>query len=130
MESEQEPSRQGGTILVVDDHDPVRDVVLAMLERNGYRVVGVSDGDSALELFRSQSGVVCAIIDWTMPGMSGEQVAIGLRDIDPQLKVIMMSAYPNEVIRARLGGIEIDAFLQKPFMIESLLEIIADVLGD
>jgi CheY-like chemotaxis protein len=110
-------------ILVVDDEDLVRDVLARMVEDLGYSVIAVADGAEALALAdRSEVTLDAVILDLTMPTMSGRTVLTGLRARRPGVPIVLCSGYDREA-----SGPSGDAFLRKPFRMEDLERILADV---
>jgi len=101
------------SILVVEDEEAVRTLVVKYLRAQGYHVQEASSGAAALELWREKGGAFDLVLtDLIMPGgVSGTQLAEKLRAGRPALKVIFMSGY-----RGSAAGDRVDAnFLQKPF---------------
>jgi CheY-like chemotaxis protein len=86
-------------VLCVDDEQIGLQVRKILLERAGYRVLTASDGPSALEIFASEPiGVV--VLDYSMPGMDGGEVAVRMRQTKPHVPILLLSAYldlPAEV---------------------------------
>jgi two-component system cell cycle sensor histidine kinase/response regulator CckA len=120
--------REGGTILVVDDEEGVRRVAGRTLERAGYRVLLAEDGPRGVELFRTQSGGVDAVLlDLTMPDVNGHQVLEALRILDPGVRVILTSGFSELDLVAR-GEAVVGAFLQKLYLAGELIGKVKQVL--
>src|ERR1700756_3091243 len=86
-------------VLCVDDEIVGLRVRKILLERAGYRVLTASDGHSGLELFSSQP-VEAVVLDYSMPGMHGGEVARRMRLTKPRVPILLLSAYvglPEEV---------------------------------
>jgi CheY-like chemotaxis protein len=86
-------------ILCVDDETVGLHVRRMLLERAGYRVLTAPDGPSGLLLF-AQQPVEAVVLDYSMPGMSGGEVAVEMRQVKPHIPILMLSAYtslPQEV---------------------------------
>jgi CheY-like chemotaxis protein len=86
-------------VLCVDDEEIGLRVRKILLERSGYRVLTASDGPSALALFGSEP-VEVVVLDYSMPGMHGGEVAVRMRQTKPQVPILLLSAYldlPPEV---------------------------------
>lgn len=124
------PKLQGGSerILVVDDEDSVRAVLEASLKRLGYSVVAVAEGSVAVELFSSQGPFDLVVVDMLMPGMSGEEVIWALREINHQLRALLISGYVSDDVLRRLVDSGNCSFLLKPFTVEQLAEQVRAVL--
>ena len=114
---------QHGTesILVVDDEDPVRNVLSVSLLHLGYRVDVASSGKEAIEKFVERNGDYdLVLLDMLMPGYSGDEVFLKFKEIDPDVKVLAISGFTSESSIQRImdnGGM---GFIQKPFTIEEL----------
>jgi two-component system cell cycle sensor histidine kinase/response regulator CckA len=88
-----------GSVLVIDDEDAVRAVVAKMLKLMGFDVTTANGGSQGLELFRSASPPFkCVVLDWMMPGFSGEQVLEALRSLAPELPVLLISGYSADAL--------------------------------
>ena len=88
-------------VLCVDDERIGLKVRQILLERAGYRVLIAESGPAGLDLF-SQEPVDAVILDYSMPGMHGGEVARRMRDGKPSVPILLLSAYiglPNEVLR-------------------------------
>ncbi len=112
------------SVLVVDDEDLVRDVVVRMINDLGYQAVPAPDGFVALDLAAKQD-IDAALVDLTMPRMSGADLVVQLREKFPAMKVVLCTGYDRD----RKGPVPADAYLPKPFRMEALERILAKVLG-
>jgi len=120
---------RAGRVLVIDDDDLVRHVACSMLEQSGLQVVEASDGEHGLEAFGRDPGAIdLVVLDMTMPGLDGPEVAVRLRSIEPEVRVLMVSGYPPEDTERRVGKARADGFLQKPFSIEELSEAVTKTM--
>jgi CheY-like chemotaxis protein len=108
-------------ILVVDDDEPVLQVMMELLEGLVFRVIGAASGREALTLIRDQTEPDVVISDVNMPGMSGLQLAEELKSMRPFLPVILMSGQPSK------GWAQ--PFLAKPFTLQHLVACILGVTG-
>lgn len=119
------------TILLVDDDSRFRGVTVRMLEKKGYRVLPVADGDHAMSILENAGMAVDLLLtDVVLPGsMQGIHIAQRAMGLRPGLGVIYMSAHSREAVvnAGRLqGGTE---FLEKPFTPEHLLDRVREMLG-
>lgn len=110
-------------ILVVDDEESVRIVVQRSLEHLGYKVFVANNGIEAIEIYSlNPKNFDLVIVDMIMPLMSGDELFEKLKEINPQVAVMLASGYSSDA-RARLildhGGL---GFIQKPFAIEELAQ--------
>ncbi|MCB0345570.1 MAG: response regulator [Bdellovibrionales bacterium] len=120
---EEEVALPGGSerILVVDDEEVVRTVMQRSLEHLGYQVDVAQNGPDALSKFRhDRHAYGLVILDMMMPKMAGDEVFRRLKELDPDVRVLLASGYTSEG-RARSvldsGGL---GFVQKPFAVEEL----------
>lgn len=126
------PRGSGELVLLVDDDQGVREVVAAMLQQHGYRVIRCSDGLEAIELFTANPVEIGLVItDVDMRYMGGAALARALLRIRPEVRLILMSGLSrsepasDEVESARSVA---HAFLRKPFAPEDLLETVYQVI--
>ncbi|MBC8003538.1 MAG: response regulator, partial [Opitutaceae bacterium] len=127
---DQAPSREDswlgtGTILVVDDEETVRTVAARMVESFGFKVVLASDGREAVALFAEEPARFAAVLlDLTMPQMGGNEAFRAMRQLREDVQVILMSGFNEPEAATRLKGEGWAAFVQKPFAIETLREVL------
>ena len=123
-------NRESGTVLVVEDQDEVRALIVAMLEFEGFKVLEAAGGDAALSLSLRYSEIIDLLItDLIMPGMNGKQVADQLMPMRPGMKVLYISGYSGDVLNRR-GALEPDVpYLTKPFTRLALSTRVREVLG-
>jgi two-component system, cell cycle sensor histidine kinase and response regulator CckA len=117
------------TVLLVEDAAPVRALARRSLEACGYRVLDASDGPTALELSaRHGEAIDLLVTDVVMPGMSGRELAERLAPGRPSMKVLYTSGYTDDAM-VRQGVLNAGvAFLQKPFVPDSLARKVREVL--
>src|SRR5208283_5313807 len=114
--------RGGETILLVEDHCSLREVIRHGLERNGYKVVTAENGMQAIDVAQSYGQPIDLLItDVIMPGMSGGELAKHLSEQRPGISVLYISGYPDDML-GEGGEINPDVLLlKKPFDVVSLL---------
>ncbi|MBI2877433.1 MAG: diguanylate cyclase [Candidatus Tectomicrobia bacterium] len=111
----------GYTILLVDDNQEYLEVTQRLLEREGHRVLGVTNGPEALALLRGQP-VDLLLLDYYMPGMTGEEVVVQLRQFNPYVQVILQTGYASEQPpREMLRRLDIQGYYDKSEGPEKLL---------
>ncbi len=114
-----------GTVLIAEDEDGIRRLMEALLREMGLEVLAASTGEGAVELLREHASTVTfALLDLSLPGISGAETLARLRQLRPDLSAILTSGYERESIRgcqAEAGFID---FLQKPFDIATFRETI------
>lgn len=122
--------KRAGAVLVIEDEDPVRAVVMEMLKSFGLTPTGASGGAEGLACFRNGAAPFdLVMLDVLMPVMNGEQTYAALREIDAQVPVLLMSGYSQGDILARLKRGGSTAFLAKPFTREAFERKLREMLG-
>jgi PAS domain S-box-containing protein len=119
--------RGTGTILVVEDEEGVREVAERMLQDIGFETIGAEDGRHALDLMEDVGDRVTAVLlDLSMPRMGGAETFRRLREMKPDLPILMMSGYTEQVVAPQFSstGPGITGFLQKPFLAEDLIAVL------
>jgi PAS domain S-box-containing protein len=117
------------TILLVDDEEQVRRVAKDQLEFLGYKVITASDGIEAVNKYKKiKEKIDLILLDMVMPAMSGKETFQALKNIDPDVKIILISGFSqNDRAMEVLNGGAL-GFIQKPFQLYNLSKIIADGL--
>jgi CheY-like chemotaxis protein len=120
----------GTTVLVVEDNDMVREVLVTGLTTDGANVIAASQPEQALRVLTEHPEVIDVLVtDVVMPGMSGRELADKVRAERPGMRVVFMSGYTaDEVIHEGVLEDQVE-FLQKPFALEHLTERLMQVLG-
>lgn len=128
----EEPRRPAGkraTILIVDDDEMVRSLSTLSLQSEGYRTLVANNGREGLETFRTQKDEIdLVILDWVMPLMDGRETFIALRELEPDVRILVCSGFlpggfPNDLLGPRTS-----VFLQKPFTFPNLLAAVEKAL--
>jgi CheY-like chemotaxis protein len=113
------------TILVVDDESGVRAVVCRVLSNEGYRVINAPDGAEALRVARAHHAPLDLLLtDLKMPGINGRELADTLRQTQPSLKVLFLTAYADGLFADRALLEENTAYLEKPVSGKGLNEAV------
>ncbi len=119
---------RGEIVLLVEDDDVVRPLAARTLRGVGYQVVEARDGAQAIERSASLPHIDLVLTDIIMPGMNGRELAHALAQSHPELAVLFMSGYTDEVA-TRQGMLEPgDALLEKPFTPASLVARVRETL--
>jgi PAS domain S-box-containing protein len=117
------------TILVVEDEANLRYLARQYLEKQGYRVIEAADGAVAMQIAVAHEGVIHLLLtDVIMPGMNGRELAQRISEIRPNVKVLYMSGYTENVV-GHNGTLDAGVrLLQKPFNLRDLKSIVREVL--
>jgi len=121
------PGHQGNeTILLVEDETPIQRIIQRLLERNGYKVYVATTGVRALEIWNDQRQKIDLLItDMVMPGgISGRELSDRLCSENPKLKVIYCSGYTDEMLGKDSPLRNNSNFLEKPFVLSKILELV------
>ena len=131
MTSDVELPHGSETVLVVENEEPVRDMILDVLSLHGYTALSAADGNEALRIADAHHGAMdLIIVDVLMPGISGEALVRQLVADRPGIRILYISGYTNELIRQHgLLGSTGGNFLQKPFSVDDLVRKVREVLA-
>jgi PAS domain S-box-containing protein len=114
-----------GQVLLVDDEETVRGIGSEMLKELGFDVITAEDGREAVAAFKSNPDISIVILDLTMPRMDGEQCFRELRQLNPDVKVIMSSGYNEQEVTQKFVGKGLAGFIQKPYKLSTIREVMS-----
>ena len=120
-------SRKKSTVLIVDDEPIVRESLRDWLKDAGYQVKTAESGEEALELIEKQDFSVM-VVDVRLPGKTGIKVLKEIKVLKPQIKSIVITAYPSAELAAeamKLGAVD---YLIKPIAPDDLERLIRETL--
>ncbi|HVZ23551.1 MAG TPA: sigma-54 dependent transcriptional regulator [Vicinamibacterales bacterium] len=119
--------RRNGTILVVDDEDIMREILEALLAREGYQVRLAASGEEGLEIAKT-TPLDAAIVDVMMPGMDGMTLLDELRRLDDDLPVVMVTAFAS--VETAIAAMKRGAFdyITKPFKNDEVLVVLRNAV--
>ena len=121
--------RGQGTILLVDDEEPIRALGARMLSHLGFEVLLAADGREALEVYRDRrTEIALVLLDLTMPRMDGEETDEQLRQLDPEVKVVISSGYAESDVASRFAGKGLAGFVHKPYTLVQLRDAMRSAL--
>jgi PAS domain S-box-containing protein len=117
------------TILLVDDEEYVRDVAKRQLQRLGYKALTAADGIEAIDIYKKKKKKIdLVLLDMVMPNLAGKETYRELKNINPDVKVVLISGFSqNDKATGTLNEGAL-AFLQKPFKLYELSKVLAEVL--
>jgi len=117
------------TILIVDDEDIILTVGEQMLQSMGYRAVAAQGGRAAVELYKEKKDMIdLVVLDLIMPDLGGAETFEFLKQIDPNIKVLLSSGYGRDGHVEEILERGCDGFIQKPFDINELSSKIRGIL--
>jgi CheY-like chemotaxis protein len=118
------------TILLVDDEKMVVEVTRELLESLGYRVYAAGSGQEALALYMEKRDEIdLVILDMIMPGISGGETFDRLKELNPDIRVLLSSGYSINGEAKDILDRGCNGFLQKPFHLEKLSRKVREILG-
>ncbi len=118
-----------GRILIVDDEEQMRDLLTKVLDKNGYQVSAAGDGEQALALLEKEP-VDLVVTDVRMPGVSGLEALKAIKELNPEIVVIIMTAFGSidQAVQAVKDGAY--DYINKPFKIDEMLLTIEKALEE
>ena len=128
----EEPTRpsQPRTVLLVEDEFALRQAVGKMLRLRGLKVFEAGDGFSAISILRANAGKIeLILLDLTIPGASSREVVAEAAQIRPDIRVILTSAYSQEMTKGTVSAPQVRSFIRKPFQLGDLLKTLENALS-
>ncbi|HLZ67186.1 MAG TPA: PAS domain S-box protein [Aliidongia sp.] len=120
-----------GTILLVEDEDPVRLFSARALRNKGYTVLEAKSGEAALQIIQAEAEPIHLIVtDVVMPRMDGPTLIKQVRETRPDMKVVFISGYTEDSFRKRIGDDADIHFLAKPFSLKQLAFKVKEIMGE
>ncbi|MDY6974204.1 MAG: PAS domain S-box protein, partial [Thermodesulfobacteriota bacterium] len=118
-----------GTVLLVDDQDMVIEVGQKLLEKMGYSVLTAVSGEEAVNIYKkNRDKIDMVILDMIMPHVSGGETYDRLREINPQVKVLLSSGYSIDGQATEILNRGCKGFIQKPFGVYELSRKLREIL--
>ena len=116
-------------VLLVDDEKMVLEVGKAILQRLGNAVITASSGEEALDRFsQHRESIGCVVLDLTMPGMDGQATFKRLRELSPELPIIIASGLAVDQVTGQFGDMQPSSVIQKPYQVADLSAKIQGIL--
>ncbi len=116
-------------LLLVDDEPDLLDVVAETLRARGHEVEACTCGRDARARIAGPTTLDAAILDWSLPDVSGRDLLLDLEARQPQAKVIIVTGYGESIVSASLVNDRVLAVIRKPFRLREILAIL-DSLAD
>ena len=118
-------------VLVIDDELDVREAVTDILVIKGLDVLAAADGKTGLELYGEHGeSVDLVLLDLSMPKMGGEETCRRLREMDPDVRVLVTSGYDKGKTGGPLERLRPDGFLPKPYDMQTLVDAVFELLEE
>ena len=120
-------------LLVVDDDSDIVQVLKMGLLKNGFMVEAFTNPQEALQSFKSDAESYCLVLsDIRMPSLSGIQLSKKVKEVNPNVKVVLMTAFEirDSEFSKVFPSTQVDGFVQKPIGIKELTDKILSLIGD
>jgi DNA-binding NtrC family response regulator len=120
-------------LLIVDDDLDIVHVLKRGLLKNRFLVEAFTNPEEALQSFKSNAESYCLVVsDMRMPGLSGMQLARKVKEVNPNVKVVLMTAFEirDDEFSKVFPSTSVDGFVQKPIGIKDLTDKILSVIGE
>ena len=125
----QQPAREAGVVLLVEDEASLLRLTRNLLEMSGYTVLEAKDGNEALRISQEHAGAIDLLLtDIVMPGISGRALAHQLSQQRPDMKILFMSGYTGQGIGEKEYLERGDLFLQKPVTRDTLTRKVSEAM--
>ena len=109
----------------------LRQSVATMLRKRGVTVIEAEDGDAGVDLFvTDRRKIDVVLLDMTLPGKTGRVVLEELQRIEPELKVIVSSAYGQEHVQSLLNGLRTSGYIQKPYRLAQVETVLQECFAE
>jgi DNA-binding NtrC family response regulator len=125
--------KQLAKLLIVDDDPDIVQVLKRGLQKNSFLVNAFTNPEEALQSFKSDAESYCLVVsDMRMPALSGMQLARKVKEINPNVKVILMTAFEirDSEFSKVFPSTQVDGFVQKPIGIRELTDKILSIIGE
>jgi DNA-binding NtrC family response regulator len=120
-------------LLIVDDDSDIVQVLKMGLVKNGFSVEAFTNPQEALQSFKSDAESYCLVLsDMRMPALSGIQLSKKVKEVNPNVKVVLMTAFEikNSEFSKVFPSTQVDGFVQKPIGIKDLTDKILNLIDD
>ena len=119
-----------GLFLVVDDEEDICIAAESILQQLGFDVLTAQDGREGIRLFQEHAAELSGVLlDLTMPYLNGKEVFDEIRQISTTVPVILSSGYTEDDVLNRFNEQPVDGFIQKPYLLDTLINTVKQVLG-
>lgn len=120
-QNEKISSLQRGLLLLIDDEEVIREIGSEMFESLGFNCITAPDGAQGIQLYKeNMASIRLVVLDIELPGLSGEKVYESLKEINPDIKILLVSGYGKEYLEACYFKKKLEHFVSKPFQLNKL----------
>jgi two-component system, cell cycle sensor histidine kinase and response regulator CckA len=122
---------RGETILLVEDEEQLLELLVMLLEENGFQTLTASDGEAAVEIFRQHRDVIAVVLsDLGLPKLGGWEAFLQMKSINPDVKAVLASGYFDPELKQEIIKSGAKHFIQKPYQPLMVLMIIKKIIDD
>lgn len=119
-----------GVILMIEDEEHIRIVFRDAMFDEGVMVIGIANGEDGVEFYKDHHDeITLVVLDLSLPGISGEETFQRLKVIDPKIRVVISSGFPNEDVTKKFKGTGVVGYLQKPYDYSTLVSTMTTYLA-
>ena len=112
-----------GVVLMIEDEEHIRIVFRDAMFDEGVMVVGIATGEEGVKFYHEHhKEISLVVLDLSLPGISGEETFKRLKVIDPNVRVVVSSGFPNEDVTKKFDGTGVIGYLQKPYNYVTLVD--------
>jgi CheY-like chemotaxis protein len=123
------PEKGSGTILLVDDEEAVVTVARELLEELGYKALVARNGEAAIAVYEdNREEIDLVLLDMVLPGMGGGEIFNRLKELNPDVRVLLSSGYSLNGEAQEILDRGCDGFIQKPYRVNTLTKAIEEVM--
>jgi DNA-binding response OmpR family regulator len=117
-------------VLLVEDEDALRQAVAKTLCKNGFQVFEAADGSRAIDLLRANRGKIDVILlDVNIPGASSREVVAEAVNVRSDIRVVLTSAYGQEIFLVATSVPQIKGFIRKPFQLADVVKALRQLVS-
>jgi len=128
---EQCGGRMKGVVLMIEDEEHIRIVFRDAMFDEGVMVVATASGEDGVNFYREHHDEIgLVVLDLSLPGISGGETFSRLKVINPMVRVVISSGFPNEEVTKKFDGTGVIGYLQKPYNYVTLVHAINGFLGE
>jgi CheY-like chemotaxis protein len=123
------PWQGSGTILLAEDEEQVRTIATVLFKKLGFTVIDAANGREALELYQQNAAnIILVVTDMGMPVMNGYELFYKLKQLNPQLPIIISSGFGEGDIASKIPREEMAGLINKPYNFEHLRDVLKVVV--
>jgi DNA-binding NtrC family response regulator len=124
-------SSNRGLLLLIDDEEVIREIGCEMFESMGFSCITARNGEEGIKLYKERKDEIrLVVLDIELPGISGEKVYETLKDINPDIKVLLVSGYGKEYLETFFFKQKLVHFVSKPFQLSKLNQTVDQLMQE